>query len=96
LQRRLIDRIIPLGLVLVEALIAALGLSAATDVKVALRKLDVKVALRKLDEEQLELCVTSDGDRLNHSSEKVMAGLAGQLKAKRQYRDDVFVLTFPP
>jgi hypothetical protein len=87
LQRRLIDRIIPLGLVLVEALIAALGLSAATD---------VKVALRKLDEEQLELCVTSDGDRLNHSSEKVMAGLAGQLKAKRQYRDDVFVLTFPP
>jgi two-component sensor histidine kinase len=85
----IIDRIIPLGLALVETLIAALNAPGSAD---------IKVTLKRLDEDYLELRVAGDGGPLDRPSEKVMTGLAGQLNAKMEYREDgkVFVLTFPP
>ena len=84
-----IDRIIPLGLALVEILIAGLNAKDATN---------VKVTLRAFDGDQIELCVAVDVAVENRPSEKVMAGLAAQLGAQRELGDDgrVFIWRFTP
>ena len=84
-----IDRIIPLGLALVEILIAGLNAKDATN---------VKVTLHAFDGDQIELCVAVDVAVENRPSERVMAGLAAQLGAQREPGDDgrVFVWRFTP
>lgn len=68
-----IDRIIPLGLGIVEAVIAGLR---AGDAKL------VRVLLTSQDDGQIELVVSTDGARLaNSPPPRIIAGLAAQLEA---------------
>ncbi len=71
----IVDRAIPLGLGMVESVIAGIEATGATD---------VAVRLRPTEEGQVELIVTTDGARAeDQPPDRIMAGLASQLGATR-------------
>ncbi len=85
-----VDRAIPLGLGMVEAIIAAIGGARATF---------VAVRLFPTEQGEVELIVRGDGACAeDQPSDKIMTGLAGQLGATPETRaaGDVLVWRFAP
>jgi two-component system, sensor histidine kinase PdtaS len=85
----IIDRVIPLGLAVVEALLSAYAAPGVSN---------VKIVLCRFDDVNLELSIVAVGAQLNPPSKKIMGGLAAQLSAQQEYCDEgrKFTLTFPP
>jgi two-component system, sensor histidine kinase PdtaS len=85
-----VDRIIPLGLAIVEGVVAALR---------AVNAKTVRVSLRTLPDGYIKLVITSDGMKATSlPPTKIIAGLAAQLQARETKEDDKDVVnwTFSP